>query len=183
MVIQIIGSTLDSKQNASVTTNIVEAIQESGETAHILLETDKNKSSKTDWTKIYKETLNAIAHADLVIVDATRYGFLEGFYASQALQHKKPLLLLAPKDSDTPPLDDMKDRFLNVKYYDTIDAIKGLVSTFLGENAISAKDLRFNFFLDRQLYSYLREESRETGKNKSEIIRELLKKEIESRDK
>jgi len=50
---------------------------------------------------------------------------------------------------------------------------------FLKENDVSTKDLRFNFFIDRKIHNYLRWVSYKTGKPRSEIIRELLNREIE----
>lgn len=53
-----------------------------------------------------------------------------------------------------------------------------IVKEFLEENVIDTKDLRFNFFLDRPTYNYLRWMSSKTGKTKAEIVRSLLQKEM-----
>jgi predicted DNA-binding protein len=56
------------------------------------------------------------------------------------------------------------------------------VSQFLEQNHIENKDLRFNFFIDRQIYNYLRWASFKTGKTKAEILRELVLHDIERQD-
>jgi len=38
--------------------------------------------------------------------------------------------------------------------------------------------MRFNFFINSEIYNYLKYEAYVTGKNKSEILRELVLKEI-----
>jgi len=68
-----------------------------------------------------------------------------------------------------------------VAEYQTEADVAKIVGDFLMENTISTKELRFNMFIDRQIYGYLRSESLETGKNKSEIIRDLIMREIQKK--
>lgn len=102
---------------------------------------------------------------------------------SQALQHKKPVLLVTRENIRGRLINGIKHKLLTVQHYDTQDDLKKIVNKFIRVNTISSKDLRFNFLIDRQIYSYLRQTSYETGKNKSEIIRELLESEIEQQEK
>jgi predicted DNA-binding protein len=53
---------------------------------------------------------------------------------------------------------------------------------FLEDNNISTKDMRFNFFIDRPIYNYLRWAALRTGKTKAEILRELVQREIKNKD-
>lgn len=64
----------------------------------------------------------------------------------------------------------------------TLDDVPDIVADFINENNIDNKDLRFNFFIDRQIYNYLRWAAYQTGRNKSEILRELVLREIEKKD-
>jgi len=180
MVIEIIGNPKKSEGSLSALQTIVKSVQDYGAAVAQALAT---ASGITDWPTIQKETMESLTKADLVIVEATEFGFMEGFYTAQALHYKKPLLMLTRQSIADSPASGIKDRFLTLRHYDNADELKEIVDAFLQENSISAKDLRFNFFLDRKLYSYLREVSYETGKNKSEIIRELLEKDIEKREK
>ena len=54
------------------------------------------------------------------------------------------------------------------------DNLEDIIRQFLTDNDVKAKDLRFNFFLDRQIYNYLRWASLKTGKAKAKILRELV---------
>ena len=136
---------------------------------------------RNDWTEIQAENHKGVSRADVVIVEASTYGFHPGYFTSLALTHKKPTLLLSRGEVKSPILG-IKDPNLFVKVYHTEEDLEKIVTKFLKDNTISSKDLRFNFFIDRQIYSFLREVSYETGKNKSEIIRELLEKEIDHQD-
>ena len=42
--------------------------------------------------------------------------------------------------------------------------------------------MRFNFFIDRPIYNYLRWAALKTNKTKAEILRELVQREIENKD-
>ncbi|HEX6416301.1 MAG TPA: hypothetical protein VFZ62_02135 [Candidatus Saccharimonadales bacterium] len=179
MVIEVISNSEKSKDSLSALQTIVKTVQDYGSAVAEALAT---ASGITDWPTVQKETMESLTKADLVIVEATEFGFMEGYYTAQALHYKKPLLMLTRQSIADSPASGIKDRFLTLRHYDNAAEIKEIVDTFLRENSISAKDLRFNFFLDRKLYSYLREVSYESGKNKSEIIRELLEKEIEKRE-
>ena len=66
------------------------------------------------------------------------------------------------------------------EYTDT--TVERILKQFLAENDISTKDMRFNFFIDRPIYNYLRWAALKTGKTKAEILRELVQHEIEKKD-
>jgi len=140
----------------------------------------KNKNySKVDWEAIYEESCDAILRSDLVIIEASQYSFQQGFFASFALANKKPTLLVTRSNIKNRSLSGIKHKLLITREYTSQDDLQKIVKKFIKDNAVSTKDLRFNFFIDREIYNYLREVSYETGKNKSEIIRDLLEEEIE----
>jgi hypothetical protein len=191
MIIQIIGSAKNLKKDLPFYRSVLEAIHDEGAVvARDWISAAQNRfdkgvirdDKKVDWEGVHKENSEAIDRADVVIIEATNYGFQEGFYTSQALQHKKPVLLLTQENIRGRLIHGFNHKLLVVRHYDNTDELEKIVSTFIKSNTISTKDLRFNFFIDRPIYSYLREVSYETGKNKSEIIRELLEQEIQRRD-
>ena len=53
-----------------------------------------------------------------------------------------------------------------------------MLKGFFEKNDIKKQDMRFNFFINSEIYNYLKHEAYVTGKNKSEILRELVLKEI-----
>ena len=132
-----------------------------------------------DIEAIVQEVDISIQNADVVIAEATdRSTFGVGYEVAFALQHKKPVLVLIKKGSA--PMSyatGVKNDLLVVKGYDEND-IHGLITSFLEENSISTKDLRFNFVIDNKIYNHLRWKSFKTKKTKAEVVRELLMKDI-----
>jgi hypothetical protein len=130
-----------------------------------------------DWQTIYKDCVEAINKADVVIADATIRGFGIGYQVALAVQMKKPTLVLCKKGIDDSFFASGIDTGVVYKEY-TERSIKDIIKNFLQENDIQAKDMRFNFFIDRPIYNYLRWAAYKTGKTKAEILRELVSKEI-----
>ena len=191
MIIQIIGNARNLKEDLPFYHTVLEIIHDSGAViardwiSAAQNRVDKNiirDDTKVEWDDVHKENSEAISRSDVVIIEATNYGFQEGFYTSQALQQKKPVLLLTRENIRGKLVYGIKHKLLTVTHYDNQDDLKKIVAKFVKANTINTKDLRFNFFIDRQIYAYLREASYETGKNKSEIIRELLEQEIDKQE-
>lgn len=140
------------------------------------------KRPPVDWKTVQRDNMEAIAKADVIIAEATQTGFGVGYQLAYAVQQKKPVLILrsadANPDSFASGLDDV-----NVKYHEYDDSnLEKIVSDFLDENEIAVKDMRFNFFIDRPIYNYLRWTALRTGRTKAEVLRELVQREIEKKD-
>lgn len=192
MIVQIIGNAKNLKEDLPFYHSMLEVIHDDGAVvARDWISAAQNRldkniirdDTKIVWEEVHKENSEAISRSDIVVIEATNYGFQEGFYMSQALQHKKPVLLVTRENVRGRLINGIKHKLLTTQHYDTQDELKKIVNKFIRVNTISSKDLRFNFLIDRQIYSYLRQTSYETGKNKSEIIRELLESEIEQQEK
>lgn len=131
------------------------------------------------WNDIYKSNIEALARADVVITDVTSTNFAMSYMTAIGLQYKKPTLILyREKALDGTAALGLDESLATVKEYEP-DNLEKIVEDFLEANRIEVKDMRFNFFIDRQIYNYLRWASYKTGKTKAEILRELVTKEIE----
>ena len=49
---------------------------------------------------------------------------------------------------------------------------------FIDKNKVEKKDMRFNFFINSEIDTYLKRQAYITGKNKSRVLRDLVLKEI-----
>lgn len=151
------------------------------ETAHKRLA--ERQQQADDWSYIYKLNLEAIAQAEVVIAETTYENFAVGYQVAAAVQQKKPVLLLRKKaSSEDAFVTGVEDDWAQHGVYDD-DTLVPIVEKFLEDNDIKTKDLRFNFFIDRQIYNYLRWASFRTSKTKAEILRELVLKEINKEEK
>lgn len=143
--------------------------------------TNHDLNEDTDWEAILKDNLESIKKSDLVIVEATQGRFSQGFQAYTAAQYKKPTLIVTRSAVKGHFVSGVATKFITVKPYQTEEELKAIVAKFIKQNSIPEKDLRFNMILDRRIYKFLRDTSYETGKNKSQIIRELLERDIKKR--
>lgn len=182
MIIHLAGSSRNIDKDYSLYRAIVAAIAACGgslardwiEPAH------KTHSLKegADWKSTVADTLSAISQADLVIIEASAGEYLQGYETAVAVQQKKPTLVVSRHKASKTPASGLRNRLLTTAHYRSEEDLSQIVKDFIIANTIATKDLRFNMFIDRPIYNFLRSVSYETGKNKSEIIRELINREI-----
>lgn len=139
-----------------------------------------SKNSALD-LQLVKETTSAIEGAELLIAEASAGSvFGVGYEVAQAIQHKKPVLILIRKDEMANSYAaGIKNDLVRVEAY-VGDSYKKLITDFLQENTVNTKDLRFNFVIDRQIHNHLRWKSFKTGKTKAEVVRDLLQQDMDS---
>lgn len=138
--------------------------------------------SEVDWRKINDETMGALARADVVIIEATAKTLSVGFQLANAIQQKKPVLVLTKNDSLSGTFGSgISSDLVRFCEYDKENIAK-VIGDFLRDNTIDTKDMRFNFFINRPIYNYLRWAAFKTGKTKAEVLRELVEREIKNRE-
>lgn len=135
--------------------------------------------SEEEWKAINQENLAALSRADLVIIEASARSFSMGYQVATAIHQKKPTLVLTRNNSlsgtfGSGIVSDLV-RIVDIRTHNLAETIE----SFIKDNTIETKDMRFNFFINRQIYNYLRWASFKTGKTKAEVLRELVEREIE----
>jgi nucleoside 2-deoxyribosyltransferase len=142
----------------------------------------EHKNEPTDWAEIYATNLETIAKADVIIAETSFNSFGVGYQVAIAVQQKKPTLLLRHESAETDAFaTGVVDTWVQKSTYNE-SSLEDTVQTFLKENDITVKDMRFNFFIDRTIYNHLRWTALKTGKTKAEILRELVKNEIDKKE-
>jgi hypothetical protein len=117
--------------------------------------------------------------ADVIIAETSYENFGVGYQVATAVQQKKPVLLLRHATADKNAFaTGVEDGWVKKEEY-TEESLPIVIKKFLDDNDIQAKDMRFNFFIDRPIYNYLRWAAFKTGKTKAEILRELVAREID----
>lgn len=189
MIIHLTGTAKDIKEDIPYLQKIVKVINENdGVLARDWVETEKHRleegvsNEEVDWQEVVDANIEAVNRADLVIVEATHNRFLQGYQIAVALQYKRPTLLVSRDAQDSHSYYGVRDRLLVTHHYQTEEDLAKIVKDFIRANTVSTKDLRFNMFIDRAIYNHLRTLSYETGKNRSEIIRELIYRDIKHHD-
>jgi hypothetical protein len=183
MLVHLIASLHDPKVDSEYLRQIIEIIHDRGGVlAHSWLEAALRRYedgiSISDWRPYVEANLTAVKRADIVIADLTHYSFSHGYLIAAALQYKKPILAVSRTSLDDKLAGGITDTLFIYKKYSTNEDLARIVRTFIEQNTVHTKDLRFNMFLTRNIFRYLEEKSQETGKNKSEIIRNLIKQNV-----
>jgi hypothetical protein len=187
MIIHIISSHQNIENNIGNLRTIIRVVKEHGHTvAFEWIEpafkyaTGKRAADSVDWNVIYDENIAAITRADVVIAEATKKSFGAGYQIAASVRFKKPTLVLRQDGIENDVMEAGADReYLKFISYCSIQELKAMVSDFINENDIPAKDLRFNFAINRRINNYLRSTSAKTGETKAEIIRRLIEREID----
>jgi hypothetical protein len=184
VIIHLAGSLREPETDAAYLRQIIETVHDHGAVlAHNWLEAalarKEEKITIPDWTRYVEANIDGVRRADIVIADLTHYSFSQGFLVGAALQYKKPILAVSRNPIDNHTASGITNPLFDYKRYSSTADLKQIVDAFLDKNTVHTKDLRFNMFLTRQIFKYLEETSRETGKSRSEIIRALVKRKAE----
>jgi len=188
MIIHLIGSTNAISEDISYLHAINSIILNAGNTVALdWLKVAHERAVAHDtppenWAFTVDANLEAIRRADTVIIEGTHHDYLQGYQTAIALEHKKPVLIISRNPNAKSPYSGIRHRMLTIKEYKTEKDVSRIVEQFIQDNTVTTKDLRFNMFIDRPIHNYLRSMSYETGKNKSEIIRDLINREIQKKD-
>jgi hypothetical protein len=181
------SNVLDDIETLRDISNIVHAnnhsiVEEWVEATYELRVNKKNEAAAVDWAAIYNTNLENIAKADVIIAETSYNSFGVGYQIAMAVQQKKPILLLRGENAEADAYaTGIVDSWVQREQYDK-ESLERIIKKFLLENDISTKDMRFNFFIDRQIYNYLRWSSLKHGKTKAEVLRGLVLREIDKRD-
>lgn len=186
MIIHFIGAKSWIEQEADYYRKVIACIKTEGHTlatdwveeTYRLARKGKFEQDLVDWGKVDREDTAAMSKADLVVVEVSKKSFFVGYKVAQAVQMKKPTLALYRNNlfPGASTLQESTDLVYSREYNDS--NLQGILNDFFEENTIHTKDMRFNFFINRQIYNYLRWASLKTGKTKAEVLRELVEKEI-----
>jgi hypothetical protein len=188
MIVHLAASIRNQEVDASYLQKIIESIHDHGavlalnwiEPALLRL---KEHTSAPDWTSHVEANIDAVKRSDIVIVDLTHYSFAQGYLIAAAFQYKKPVLALSRNDITGHTVTGITNSLFTYKKYENAKELTAAVNEFLKRNTIHTKDLRFNMFLTRRIFKYLEDTTRETGKSRSEIIRELVKQKVSQEKK
>jgi len=140
---------------------------------------DSRNKDLSDIKQIYKECIQAINEADIVIIEDTVSNFSTGHQITVALQRQKPTLVLWSKPKHT----HFNNTFINgidsdilefYKYKDT--EYKSIIKRFINKYENANKKNRFHLVLSEVERKYLDWAQYNKGKSRTKIIKESLRK-------
>lgn len=190
MLVHFITTATNLSENIDSLRAVMKVIKDNG---HVLTRdwiedayANTNKGSEITeqtWQSIIDEDFEAIAKADVIIAEISSDSTAIGYQVATAIHQKKPTLLVLQEGKRVPAFTwNIPSTFLRRVEYNK-DNAESIIRPFLIDNDISTKDMRFNFFIDRPIYNYLRWAALKTGKTKAEVLRGLVQREIDTQDK
>lgn len=136
---------------------------------------DLESQRHENWAEIVQGNLDAIDRCDVLIVEGTEYGFLDGYQVAYALQERKPVLFLMRSSIRNRAVSGLNNDLIIVKQYADASELKAIVVDFLSmnsvENTISIK-------ISQPIYRYLRSNKKPKGQFDDEALIDLLKEGI-----
>lgn len=187
MIVHLAGSLgVDVERNASYLRHITNIIHDEGSVlAHNWIEAaivrKKDDIEVANWKPFVDANLDAIKRADLMIIDLTNYTFAHGFQVAAALENNKPILALSRESLNSKSASGLTNPLFSFSKFSNEADLEKSVRLFLKQNVVHTKDLRFNMFLTREIVQFLDEKSDESGVNRSEIIRKLIRNKVQKR--
>lgn len=143
---------------------------------------NKNQLSKDVDVNIHEEGINAIGSADTLIADVSFSSASVGFQVGLALSRKIPVLCIYSEEfgeKEAPQvIQAIKSPLLMIKSY-TKKSLKKVVKEFfndLPENKL----IKFNFIVTPKISEYLNWGSVKSEISKSDFLREIVEKVIDS---
>lgn len=137
---------------------------------------DMGKAPKTKKVENYKDSLNSIKKADIVVMEVTGHSMSMGYLLSKALEESKPVIAIHQKSYIPNFISGIIDQKLKIVEYDK-DNIIGVLDEAL-KKAKSLIDVRFNFFVSPKILNYLDWVAQKRMVPRSVFLRDLIEKEI-----
>lgn len=186
MIVFIAGSLRNLEEDVAYLKRIIEVSHDHGATISYnwldaAIARHENDVQIADWTPLVHNNLEALKRSDVVIIEASHYSFSQGFYMAAALEYKKPVLVVSRDRLHHKYITGFTDPLLVFAEYSSQNKLAQIVTSFIKRNTVHTKDLRFNFFMTRKIAQYVDEKSKETGKTRSDIVRNIIKRNGKSR--
>jgi hypothetical protein len=139
--------------------------------------------SLMDIHEVYKENMLSLKEADMLIVEDTISNFSTGHQITVALQDKKPTLVLwqnlKPKFFKSNFIEGIDSEFLQISEY-TTESLKDIIRAFINKYENVHEKNRFHLVLNTMERNYLDWAQFIKDKSRTKVIKEALKKEIDS---
>lgn len=137
-----------------------------------------------DIKKIFNQVIEAVNKCDITIIEYTIPSFSSSHQINLSLACRKPTLVLREKDINpewsNSYIDAVESPLLFLKEYQTQEECIQIVKEFLGKFKNGYGQERYNFVLDKRQNYYLDWASDKYSKSRSEILRELIEREMDS---
>ncbi len=130
---------------------------------------------------LYKQSLQNIKKADVVVLEITMHSLSMGYVMHSALELGKPVIALFLSSNDPYYASGISDTKLQLIEYSQKDDLKKILSSAI-KFASDQQDVRFNFFIPPRIVNYLDWVAKERKIPRSVYLRELIEQDMEKNE-
>ncbi len=145
----------------------------------------KHQTQRKDIKQIYRECVDALREADLVIIEDTVSNFSTGHQTTLALQYKRPTLVLwqtdKPKTYVTSFIHGIESDILQISEY-TTNNLHETIHAFIKKHSGNQDKNRFHLVLSSAERQYLDWIQHKEHKSRTNAIREALREEMDGNE-
>ncbi|MEI8067960.1 MAG: hypothetical protein WCG91_03380 [Candidatus Shapirobacteria bacterium] len=124
----------------------------------------------------YKESVECVRKADLVVMEVSGHSMSIGYLISKALEISKPVIALYKKDHAPNFIKGIVDPKLIITEYENESVLRTIEEAI--NKAKSLVDVRFNFFVNPKILTYLDWISNQKMLPRSVFLRNLIEHEM-----
>jgi hypothetical protein len=124
----------------------------------------------------YKDAIECVKKADLVVVEVSGHSMSIGYLISKALEISKPVIALHKKDHAPNFIKGIMDAKLIITEYENDNVLRILEEAI--NKAKNLVDVRFNFFVSPKILTYLDWVSQQKMVPRSVFLRNLIDREM-----
>lgn len=172
------GSTQKLDQSKQSYNQIMKTIASHGDSvsASWVVDALKNKKARASSKDLVMKQNQLIKECDAMIVEASIPSFGVGYLLAQALNERKPILCLYPKDKDIEVLSDgikgSTSSLISLKLYGK-NNLEEIITDFLDGLMLNPLQ-KFNFIASKEIIGFIEEGAKKQSKSKSEFLRDLI---------
>jgi hypothetical protein len=124
----------------------------------------------------YMQSMDSVKKADIIVMEVTGHSMSMGYLVSKALEMNKPVIALHKKEHTPVFINGISDPKLIISEY-TEENVEEIMEKAL-KKASSLIDVRFNFFVNSKILSYLDWVSQKKMLPRSVFLRNLIEHEM-----
>jgi hypothetical protein len=134
-----------------------------------------NRSHK-DRVDHFKNTMDCVKKADVVVVEVSEHSMSMGYIVNKAVDANKPVVALYKHGNDPYFFSGIEDgKLLTLEY--TNESLERVIKDAF-ENVKNMSDVRFNFFVSPKILAYLDWVAQKRMIPRSVFLRDLIEKEM-----
>lgn len=132
-----------------------------------------------DWSSVIADNAESLRRSDVCIIEATNYGFYDGYQFSQALDLGLPVLIVGRINLKKWAVSGISSPQITLETYETEEQLSSIIGDFLKQQQNNRMEV--SVAADSIVYSYIKDLGERSHKTDGELLADLAKDGIKYR--